>query len=74
MRNKDLLTNWCREHREEQISLLKQLAAIPAPSHHEYKRAEFIRNWLYQQGADLVILDKDLNLVAVFVDGEKVVG
>ena len=24
--------------------------------------------------ADLVILDKDLNLVAVFVDGEKVVG
>ena len=24
--------------------------------------------------ADLVILDKDFNLVAVFVDGEKVVG
>jgi acetylornithine deacetylase/succinyl-diaminopimelate desuccinylase-like protein len=66
MCNNDLLTNWCREHREEQISLLKQLAAIPAPSHHEHKRAEFIRNWLYQQGADVVILDSACNVLLPF--------
>ena len=34
----------------ETISLLKALCAIPAPSHHEERRAEWIQAWLEKQG------------------------
>ena len=54
---------WCDAHFEEELALLKELAAIPAPSHHEEKRAEFIRNWLIRQGAETVIIDKAQNVV-----------
>ena len=62
MKKQDIFA-WCGEHFEEQLALLKVLAAIPAPSHHEEKRAEFIQNWLNQQGADSVFIDKALNVV-----------
>lgn len=32
------------------IALIKQLCAIPAPSHHEERRAAFIHDWLAQRG------------------------
>ena len=41
---------WCEDKAEEHYLLLKQLAAIPAPSHHEQKRAEFIQKWLLSNG------------------------
>ena len=31
---------WCDAHRAEQLALLKELAAVPSPSHHEEKRAD----------------------------------
>ena len=34
---------WMDEHVEETQQLLRTLCQIPAPSHHEEKRAEFCR-------------------------------
>ena len=35
---------------EETIELLKTLCAIPAPSHHEERRAEFVKQWFESRG------------------------
>ena len=58
--------NWCDSHFDEQLQLLKALAAIPAPSHREQQRAEFIRDWLVRQGAGHVEIDPALNVVLPF--------
>lgn len=54
---------WCREHETEALELLKELGKIPAPSHHEEKRAEFVAAWLKAQGAENVHIDEALNVV-----------
>ena len=51
------------ESRQEAYELLLELAAIPAPSHHEQLRAEFCKNWLEKQGAKGVYIDEALNVV-----------
>lgn len=58
-------------HHMETIELLKTLAAIPAPSHHEEKRAEFIRSWLMNQGAANVQIDEAGNVLFLFSSREK---
>lgn len=63
---KQKLYNWCEVHFEEQLALLKELAAIPAPSHHEEKRAEFILRWLRENGADNAHIDPALNVILPF--------
>ncbi len=63
---KEALIQWCEDHAGEQLALLKELAAIPAPSHHEEKRAEFIRAWLQNAGAEHVYIDSALNVVLPF--------
>lgn len=69
---KQALINWCDAHFDEQLALLKELAAIPAPSHHEEKRAEFIRAWLEREGAKQVYIDSALNVVLPFgCEGQK---
>lgn len=57
------LYSWCEEQFEEHITLLKTLAAIPAPSHGEEKRAEFIRSWLLSNGAETVMIDEAKNVI-----------
>lgn len=47
----DLARDYARECHEEELDLLRRLAKIPAPSHHEEKRAEAVRAWLIAQGA-----------------------
>ena len=42
----------------EAHKLLKELCLIPAPSGFEDKRAEFVKNWLEEQGAKGVYTDK----------------
>ena len=54
---------YIREHRQEAFDLLVELAQIPAPSHHEEKRAEFCRTWLEKQGAEGVYIDEALNVI-----------
>ena len=40
---------------EETVALIKALCAIPAPSHHEERRAAFIQGWLAQRGMEATI-------------------
>ena len=37
---------YVQQNQERLIELIEELTAIPAPSHHEEKRAAFIRDWL----------------------------
>ena len=55
--------SWCDSHAAEALDLLRELCRIPAPSHHEEKRAAFIKNWLEQHGAKGVYIDDALNVV-----------
>lgn len=57
------LKSWCESQYDAHISLLKELAAIPAPSHQEDARAAFIRSWLCAAGAENVIIDEAKNVV-----------
>ena len=43
--------------------LLKSLVEIPAPSHFEGERANFIKNWLESQGAKGVYIDEAKNVI-----------
>jgi len=47
----------------ELLLLIKQLCAIPAPSHFEKERAEFCRKWFEENGADGVYIDEALNVI-----------
>ena len=64
--SKDLICAWSEAHFSEQLSLLKTLAAIPAPSHHEEHRAEFIKHWLRENGARNVTIDEAKNVILPF--------
>lgn len=46
----------------ELLKVFKELCLIPAPSHHEEKRAEYCKNWLLNNGVDAYI-DDALNVV-----------
>ena len=48
---------------EEILTLLEHICKIPAPSHHEEKRAEFCKDWLEAVGAEGVYVDEALNVV-----------
>ena len=66
MIDKQALFQWCEEHADEQLALLKELAAIPAPSHQEEKRVAFISEWLKAQGSENFYVDEALNVVVPF--------
>ena len=66
---KNDLFRWCNAQHAEHLTLLKTLAVIPAPSHHEEKRAIFIKNWLEAQGARNVIIDEAKNVILPLGEG-----
>ena len=55
--------NYLENAKQETIELIETLCKIPAPSHYEEKRAEFIKNWLEEQGAEGVYIDDAKNCV-----------
>lgn len=59
------LKAYIQETLPELKELIIELCGIPAPSHHEEKRAEFCRNWLLRNGAspEQVRIDEALNVV-----------
>lgn len=64
MNKKNLsIDQFIEEHKEETISLLKELASIPAPSHQEEKRGKFCLEWLKKQGADSAYVDEMGNVI-----------
>ena len=60
------LFQWATAHQDEQLELLKTLAAIPAPSHHEEQRVAFITDWLKNLGVKEIIVDEALNVKVPF--------
>lgn len=60
--NEEQLT-YIRTHVSENIDLLADLGKIPAPSHKEDRRAEFVKQWLEAQGAEGVYIDDAKNVV-----------
>ena len=61
---------WIEKHFEEQLELLKMLAAIPAPSHDEGRRVEFLLNWLKGIGIDNAYADEAKNVIVPFAGPE----
>ena len=57
------LTSYLSESVKDTHKLLAELVAIPAPSHHEEKRAEFVKAWLEALGAEGVYIDEAKNAV-----------
>ncbi len=57
------IMQYIHDHQQETLDLLITLAKIPAPSHHEEKRAAFCKQWLEAQGAGGVYIDEALNVV-----------
>ena len=57
------ILKYIEDHRQEAFDLLVEMAQIPAPSHHEEKRAVFCKEWLEQQGAKGVYIDEALNVI-----------
>lgn len=60
---KQKIENFTEHHKEMTLELLKQLTAIPAPSHYEEKKAAFVLQWLKKQGADAAYMDNVYNVV-----------
>lgn len=54
---------YVEENHGEVLKLLRQLCAVPAPSHHEEKRSEFCRDWLERHGAEGAFLDDAKNVI-----------
>ena len=60
--NKEIM-EYIESHSQETLDLLLEFARIPAPSHHEERRAEFCKRWLERNGAEGVYVDEALNVV-----------
>ena len=54
---------WAGEAQEEALALLCALGRIPAPSHQEDKRSEFVKAWLEERGARGVYIDEAKNVI-----------
>lgn len=63
MNEKSLIEKFVEEHKEETLELIKTLAAIPAPSGKEEKRAEFVLKWLKNHGAEEAFIDSAGNVI-----------
>lgn len=60
------MNKWIEEHAEEQLKLLKKLAAIPAPSHVEDRRVAFLLKWLDDLGVAGAYADEAKNVIVPF--------
>lgn len=50
-------------NKEQMYQTLKELCAIPAPSHFEHQRAAYCKKWLEDIGAKGVYIDEALNVI-----------
>ena len=62
---------WLADHQEDLKQLIRDLCAIPAPSHHEELRVEFTRYWQASKGAQSVILDAAKNVILPLGDSTR---
>lgn len=59
----EALKKYTNETLEEGYELLRRLCLIPAPSGMEEKRAEFVKTWLEELGAEGVYIDEAKNVI-----------
>lgn len=57
------IDEFVEKNQEATLALIRELAAIPAPSHHEEKRARFCLEWLKKQGAEDAYVDEVGNVI-----------
>ena len=60
------MKTWLADHQEDLKQLIRDLCAIPAPSHHEERRAEFCKAWFEANGGKDVYIDEALNAVCPY--------
>lgn len=60
------IEEFTEEHKDETLELVKKLTAIPAPTFREGKKAEFVLNWLKEQGAEEAFIDEAGNVVYLY--------
>jgi len=53
---------------EELKQLIRDMCAIPAPSHHEEERAAFCKKWFEENGGQDVVIDETLNVICPYGD------
>ena len=58
------MEEYAKNVQSELLQLIRDLCAIPAPSNHEEKRAEFCRDWFIRNGFSGVRVDEALNVLA----------
>ncbi len=58
-----MFDKYIEETNEELKQFIRELAVIPAPSHHEEKRAAFVKAWMEKNGAEGVYIDEALNVI-----------
>lgn len=71
MKMENLIKKYIEENTELMYGMIKELCAIPAPSHYEHKRAEYCKNWLLNNGAKDVYIDEALNVIFPYDCDEK---
>ena len=70
VQSKDI-QQYVEQHADELLTLVKTLCAIPAPSHHEEKRAAFCKEWWEAAGAKNVYVDEAKNAVFPLCDSGR---
>ena len=66
MIEKEELDRFIASCKEEQAELLMTLGRIPAPSHHEEKRAALCKKWFEHEGCNEVWIDEAQNVICKF--------
>jgi acetylornithine deacetylase/succinyl-diaminopimelate desuccinylase-like protein len=63
--------DYAQKHQGEELSLLRELARIPAPSHHEGRRAAYVASWLKAQGATKVDVTPERDVLCWLGEGRS---
>ena len=66
MIEKEELDRFIASCKDEQAELLMTMGRIPAPSHHEEKRAAFCKKWFEHEGCNEVWIDEAQNVICKF--------
>ena len=70
MNEQDLLRSkaFAKKNYPEALDLLRTLARIPAPSHHEERRAAYVCKWLHGNGLAQATIDEATNVICPIAD------
>ena len=60
--------DFAHRHYDEALDLLRTLARIPAPSHHEEQRARFVCDWMHREGMRSAYIDEATNVICPLGD------